>query len=138
MTKMLLKLPDQPLQVIETSEKYFMNATQPYIGNGNLIQYLYQDGTEFNLAVDEEGLLKRLPLNFFTKLVTQKGEYIQPLVGPVVFARCKPINPRKQEIWDFELTDVTEEDYKKVALSLTYECQKAMAQHYRQEQSKYK
>lgn len=61
---MLLKLPDQPLQVVETSEKYFMNATQPYIGIGNMIQYLYQDGTEFNLAVDEEGLIKRLPLNF--------------------------------------------------------------------------
>ena len=138
MTKMLLKLPDQPLEIVETDEKYLMNASKKHIGFGNLIQYLYQENTEFILAVDEEGLLKRLPLNFFSKLVTQKGEYIQPLVGPVVFARCKPINPRKQEIWDFELTDVTEEDYKKVALSLTYECQKAMAQHYRLEQSKYK
>lgn len=138
MTKMLLKIPDRPLEIVETDKKYFMDASKEHIGSGNLIQYLYQEGTEFILAVDEEGLLKRLPLNFFTKLVTQKGEYIQPLVGPVVFARCKPLNPRTQEIWDFELEDVTKEDYKKVALSLTYECQKAMAQRYRLEQSEYK
>lgn len=138
MTKMLLKLPDQPLEIVETDEKYLMDASKKHIGSGNLIQYLYQESTEFILAVDEEGLLKRLPLNFFTKMVTKNGEYIQPLVGPVVFARCKPINPREKEIYDFEVTDITEEDYKKVALSLTYECQKAIAQHYRQEQSKYK
>ena len=57
--------------------------------------------------------LYQLPLNFLMSM--QNPVYpVQYIVGTVVFARCKPCNPYEEEIWDFEVADVTEEDIKQI------------------------
>lgn len=65
------------------------------------------------IMVKEVGKMKQLPLSFLMSM--QNPIYpVQYIVGTVVFTRCKTCNPYEEEIWDFEVTDVTEEDIKRI------------------------
>ncbi len=62
----------------------------------------------FSFAVDEEGIYKNLPTNFYVynEIV---GNY--PIYGSAIFMRCKYYNVWDMpEIWDFECCDLTNED----------------------------
>lgn len=109
--KIMVKEVGKPLVVVDTKEKYFGDCVRSYLGKDITVERVYLDGTEFMMGVDEDGLMKQLPLNFLMSI--QNPIYpVQYIVGTVVFARCKPCNPYEEEIWDFEVTDVTEEDIK--------------------------
>lgn len=109
--KIMVKEVGKPLAVVDTKEKYFGDCVRSYLGKDITVERVYLDGTEFMMGVDEDGLMKQLPLNFLMSI--QNPIYpVQYIVGTVVFARCKPCNPYEEEIWDFEVTDVTEEDIK--------------------------
>ena len=109
----MVKEVGKPLAVVDTKEKYFGDCVRSYLGKDITVERVYLDGTEFMMGVDEDGLMKQLPLNFLMSM--QNPIYpVQYIVGTVVFARCKPCNPYEEEIWDFEVTDVTEEDIKRI------------------------
>lgn len=111
--KIMVKEVGKPLAVVDTKEKYFGDCVRSYLGKDVTVERVYLDGTEFMMGVDEDGLMKQLPLNFLMSI--QNPIYpVQYIVGTVVFARCKPCNPYEEEIWDFEVTDVTEEDIKRI------------------------
>ena len=111
--KIMVKEVGKPLAVVDTKEKYFGDCVRSYLGKDITVERVYLDGMEFMMGVDEDGLVKQLPLNFLMSM--QNPIYpVQYIVGTVVFARCKPCNPYEEEIWDFEVTDVTEEDIKRI------------------------
>lgn len=83
--KVMVKEVGKPLAVVDTKEKYFGDFARSYLGKDITVERVYLDGMEFMMGVDT-----------------------------VVFARCKPCNPYEEEIWDFEVTDVTEEDIKRI------------------------
>lgn len=111
--KIMVKEVGKPLAVVDTKEKYSGDCVRSYLGKDITVERVYLDGMEFMMGVDEDGLVKQLPLNFLMSM--QNPIYpVQYIVGTVVFARCKPCNPYEEEIWDFEVTDVTEEDIKRI------------------------
>lgn len=111
--KIMVKEVGKPLAVVDTKEKYFGDCVRSYLGKDITVERVYLDGMEFMMGVDEDGLVKQLPLNFLMSM--QNPIYpVQYIAGTVVFARCKPCNPYEEEIWDFEVTDVTEEDIKRI------------------------
>lgn len=111
--KVMVKEVGKPLAVVDAKEKYFGDCVRSYLGKDITVERVYLDGTEFMMGVDEDGLMKQLPLNFLMSM--QNPIYpVQYIVGTVVFARCKPCNLYEEEIWDFEVTDVTEEDIKRI------------------------
>ena len=111
--KIMVKEVGKPLAVVDTKEKYFGDCVRSYLGKDITVERVYLDGTEFMMGVDEDGLMKQLPLNFLMSIHNPIYP-VQYIVGTVVFARCKPCNPYEEEIWDFEVTDVTEEDIKRI------------------------
>lgn len=111
--KIMVKEVGKDLAVVDTKEKYFGDCVRSYLGKDITVERVYLDGMEFIMGVDEDGLMKQLPLNFLMSM--QNPVYpVQYIVGTVVFARCKPCNPYEEEIWDFEVADVTEEDIKQI------------------------
>lgn len=111
--KVMVKEVGKPLAVVDTKEKYFGDCVRCYLGKDITVERVYLDGMEFIMGADEDGLMKQLPLNFLMSMPNPICP-IQYIVGTVVFARCKPCNPYEEEIWDFEVTDVTDEDIKRI------------------------
>lgn len=111
--KVLLKKVGCPLEVVETDKKYFGECVKSFIGKDITVERVYLDGFEFIMGVDEDGLPKELPLNFLMGFNSPHFP-VQLIVGDVVFVRNKPCNPYDEEIWDFEVTDVTDSDKEKV------------------------
>ena len=120
--KVMVKEVGKPLAVVDTKEKYFGDCVRCYLGKDITVERVYLDGMEFIMGVDEDGLMKQLPLNFLMSMPNPIYP-IQYIVGTVIFARCKPCNPYEEEIWDFEVTDVTDEDIKRVEKYLSDICQ---------------
>lgn len=108
---------------VDTNERYRMNACKPYIEG--YIEFVRITDTLY-MAVDEDGLMKSLPLNFYVEFNSHMNP-IQPIVGNVVFVNTKPLtkNPYKEEIEDLEVEEmgekeleiiklITSDDYKKL------------------------
>lgn len=118
--KVLLKKVGCPLEVIDTAKKYFGDCVRSFLGEGITVERVYMGEAfgganrfEFIMGVDEDGLPKQLPLNFFMPF--NNPHYpVQTIVGDVVFVRCKPCDPYEEEIWDYEVTDVTQNDKKEI------------------------
>lgn len=95
--KIMVKEVGKPLAVVDTKEKYFGDCVRSYLGKDITVERVYLDGMEFMMGVDEDGLVKQLPLNFLMSM--QNPIYpVQYIVGTVVFARCKPCNPYEEDI----------------------------------------
>ena len=123
--KVMVKEVGKPLAVVDTKEKYFGDCVRNYLGKDITVERVYLDDMEFIMGVDEDGLMKQLPLNFLMSMPNPIFP-VQYIVGTVVFARCKPCNPYEEEIWDFEVTDVTDEDIKRIEGYLSDICQSSL------------
>ena len=123
--KVMVKEVGKALAVVDTKEKYFGDCVRCYLGKDITVERVYLDDMEFIMGVDEDGLMKQLPLNFLMSMPNPIFP-VQYIVGTVVFARCKPCNPYEEEIWDFEVTDVTDEDIKRVEGYLSDICQNSL------------
>lgn len=123
--KVMVKKVGCPLEVVETNEQYFGDCVKGILGERITVQRVYMGGEnpfEFIMGVDEDGLPKQLPLNFLMEM--NNPHYpVQLIVGTVVFVRCKPCNPYEEEIWDYEVADVTDSDKEKVEKWLDREYQ---------------
>ena len=123
--KVMVKKVGCPLEVVETNEKYFGDCVRSFLGESITVERVYMGGEnpfEFIMGVDEDGLPKQLPLNFLMEM--NNPHYpVQLIVGTVVFVRCKPCNPYEEEIWDYEVADITDSDKEKVEKWLDREYQ---------------
>ena len=104
-----IKEVGEPLRFEYTDKKYRTECVQEYIGKENYTEFVSLSSDRlFSLGVDEEGLPKELPVNFF--IATHSKHFpIQKMVGTVVFTRVKPVDGL-QEIWDYELDDLRIDD----------------------------
>lgn len=123
--KVMVKKVGYPLEVVETNEKYFGDCVRSFLGENITVERVYMGGEnpfEFIMGVDEDGLPKQLPLNFLMEM--NNPHYpVQLIVGTVVFVRCKPCNPYEEEIWDYEVADITDSDKERVGKWLDREYQ---------------
>ena len=127
--KIMVKEVGKPLAFVETNERYFGDCVKSYLGSDTTIERVYLDGLEFMMGVDEDGLCKQLPLNFLMSMENPAFP-IQMIVGTAVFVRCKSSDPFGEEIWDFEVADVTEKDIEQVKMYLSEEYQRALCLAY--------
>lgn len=111
--KLLRKCVGEPLEVVETTEKYFMDCVRSFFEKGVTTERVYLNGMEFIMVVDEDGLAKQLPLNFLMPFDNPLFP-VQLIVGDVLFVRNKYADIWGKEIWDYEVADVTEQDIKRV------------------------
>ncbi len=123
--KILKKCVGKELEVVDTNEKYLMDCGRKELfGRETTLERVYLDGFEFILVVDEDGLSKQLPLNFFMDFTNSGSPFpVQAIVGDVLFVRNKPCNPYEEEMWDFEVTDVTDKDIERVQKMLAADVQ---------------
>lgn len=115
MNRIIIKKPDMPFEVIETGNTYSGECGKLIdVNEGITVQrvYLSKDMT-FTMFVDEDGLSKELPLNFFLS-VNNPFHPVQAIVGTVVIVRTKYVDIYAEEIWDFEVEDITDDDIKMV------------------------
>lgn len=66
--KVMVKEVGKPLAVVDTKEKYFGDFARSYLGKDITVERVYLDGMEFIMGVDEDGLMKQLPLNFLMSM----------------------------------------------------------------------
>lgn len=127
--KIGIKRVGQPFEIIETNEKYRSDCARKLIG------CKYDEGVwldsvrTFSLMVDEEGLRKELPTNF---LMAMTNPYfpIQKMVGDVVFVRTKPVQSFYEEIWDYEIEDLTQMDVEIIRRILDSDLQKRLNEQF--------
>ena len=62
--KVMVKEVGKPLAVVDTKEKYFGDFARSCLGKDITVERVYLDGMEFIMGVDEDGLVKQLPLTF--------------------------------------------------------------------------
>lgn len=112
--KIAVKHPGKPLEIVEIESKYRTDV-KPLIAQDNdtILQFVIMEQTGdrvFCFACDKEGLLKNLPLNF--EMLTQSGNtsFLSKVVGSVVFLVYELEDVYNQEVYDFEIRDVTEAD----------------------------
>ena len=114
--KVMVKKVGCPLEVVETNEKYFGDCVRSFLGKDITVERVYMGGDspfEFIMGVDEDGHPKQLPVNFLMEM-SNPIYPVQLIVGTVVFVRCKPCNPYEEEIWDYEVTDITDSDKERI------------------------
>lgn len=128
--KIAVKEAGKELCIIETAEIYQRNCVKEHIGKGNYPEFVRLDelGT-LSLGVSDDGLLRNLPFNFY---VSCKNPYfpVQKMVGTAVFVRTKFPNVHEEEIFDYEVMDLTEEDIALIQELLSEKTQKELHEHF--------
>lgn len=105
--RIAVKEVGQKLKVVETKEKYRSDAVKEFLGKNFYATYVkIEPDDTFSYAVIEDGLLRKLPFNFFSE-INNTFSAIQPMVGPAVFVRTKK---REENEDDYEVTDLTDAD----------------------------
>lgn len=129
--RIAIKEVGKELVITDTKQKYRSDCVREFVGQDSTVEFvkMNEDGT-FALGVNEDGLAMELPTNF---LLGTLNPYfpIQKMVGTVVFVRCKYANPYVEEIWDYEVEDLTEDDLECINLILSGEYQKGLAERFK-------
>lgn len=105
--RVIVKKPNEPAEFVDVEFKYRGECAE-LISEGIITEFVgITDG--FVMMVDEDGLGKQLPLNFF---ISTNNPFcpVQVIVGTVVFCRFQWEDAWQKELWDYELRDATEED----------------------------
>lgn len=111
----------EKIEIVDADIKYRSEFAKHFLGKDITPQFvaLNAERTLF-MAVDEDGLLKELPFNFFIEMYCPSfaqeqfgmpATSIDTIVGDAVFIKIKKVNALKEEIWDYEVTDVGADDY---------------------------
>lgn len=112
--KVAVKYPGKPLEIVEIESQYRTDVKSLITqDNDTILQFVIMKQTGdrvFCFACDEEGLYKDLPLNF--EMLTQSGNtsFLSRVVGTVVFLVYELEDVYNQEIYDFEIRDITDKD----------------------------
>lgn len=115
------KIGEKPIY-IETTEKYRLKCAKEYLGKYTTIEFAnLNNDKNFFVAVDEDGLMKNLPINFLIDM-PESAYSIQKIVGTAVFIRQKPVT-QYGEIYDYEVEGLTESDQQYIDKLLSTENQ---------------
>lgn len=112
--KVAVKYPGKPLEIVEIESQYRTDVKSLITKDDDtILQFVIMKQTGdrvFCFACDEEGLYKDLPLNF--EMLTQSGNtsFLSRVVGTVVFLVYELEDVYNQEIYDFEIRDITDKD----------------------------
>ena len=108
--RIAIKKVGEDLQILETTEKYQRKCVKSFLGENRCPEFVYLNNNKtLSVGVTEDGLLRNLPLNFYMS-VNNSYFPVQKMVGTVVFTRVKPLNYDGEEIWDYEIEDLTDKD----------------------------
>lgn len=107
-------IEDGKPKIVESGEKYLIDFSKSFLGKEITIERVYlSNNRTLIMCVDENGLSKRLPLNFFMEM-NNPFYPIQAIVGKALVVRVDELDYSKGELWDYEVTDVTDEDIAKI------------------------
>lgn len=100
------KEPGKELEVLEVDATYLCDLQKIFFGeNITMERVALNRNRTFWMLVDEDGLSKRLPLNFL--LETENICFpIQKIVGTAVFVKSKFADVWNEEIYDYEVDDL--------------------------------
>lgn len=127
--KVLLKRVGKDLEIIETDKKYVNEVLKellgPYVRQGKV---LITDN--FKLYYDELSYINNGKINFYIK-TNNPYESMEEIKGDIVFIENRPVNYWLEEIWDYEVIDVSETNIKMAndILNESYEYIKEMFDH---------
>lgn len=108
MSRVAIKRVGEALQFLEVEEKYRGKFARQTLSDADIVQYV-SFGNNIFMGCDEDGLMCDLPFNFYIE--TNSPVYpLQKIVGDVVFVKVKPINPFIEEVYDYEIIPLTDED----------------------------
>lgn len=126
--RIAIKEPNKPLQIVMVEEGYRSETVKKYIDG--YVQFVGLDGGKklLTMGVDEDGLSKELPTNFYLATNNFPSERI---VGVAVFTRHKYVNVFMEEIYDYTLEDLTDLDIKSIERMLGEEYQREVEQIYK-------
>ena len=124
--KVLRKRVGAPLEIVETNEKWFLDCAKSFFEEGVHTERVYLEDYRLIMVVDEDGLLKDLPINFLMAM-DHHLDPVQKIVGDVVIIRNKAIE-HEGEIYDYEVDDICEADIARI----DYMLEKTMAVLYPQ------
>lgn len=107
MKRVILKRVGKEMELVETEREFANEVVQDLLGNEIRTERVVA-GKHFSMFVDSEGVFKNLPVNFsvYTNNDLLPMYHIQ---GDVVFIKYSD-NYLYEEIWDYEVEDVSEED----------------------------
>ncbi len=108
--RILVKEPGKPTEIKETNEKYMADSGRPFIPDGDIRHFILYDTVCF--LYDDEACFKDLETNFIL-FNPRLAIPVQEIRGTVVGCKLKPVNPL-EEIWDYEITDLSDEDIENV------------------------
>ena len=120
--RIAIKKPNEPLEIIDVQRGYRSDTVKKFINNA-YPQFVGLDGGKglFFMGVDEDGLMKNLPTNFYIRTNNFPSEKI---VGVAVFTRHKYVNVYIEDVYDYILEDLTDEDIEHINAMLGEEYQK--------------
>lgn len=126
--RIAIKEPNKPLQIVMVEEGYRTETVKKYIDG--YVQFVGLDGEKrlLTMGVDEDGLAKELPTNFYLATNNFPSEKI---VGVAVFTRHKYVNVFMEDIYDYTLEDLTDLDIKSIERMLGEEYQREVEQIYK-------
>lgn len=126
--RIAIKEPNKPLQIVMVEEGYRTETVKKYIDG--YMQFVGLDGEKrlLTMGVDEDGLAKELPTNFYLATNNFPSEKI---VGVAVFTRHKYVNVFMENIYDYTLEDLTDLDIKSIERMLGEEYQREVEQIYK-------
>lgn len=119
-------------QIVECDEVNRLNYAKNFLGNVTVAFVRLNEDSTFWLACDEDGLMKQLEFNFFLEVAGFRCSRIDAIVGDVVFIKTKPIN-QMHETKDYEVTDITADDYKLFMSLLSQKKQLVLYEKYKKQ-----
>ena len=129
--RIAVKRPNEDYEIVEVDKGFRSDILKKFIPS--LSDYdrcdfvrCSKDGL-FTVGVDEEGLLKELETNFYIETSNFPAER---LVGVAVFTRVAYVNPCVEEIYDFTLVDLTDDDIRHIEETLNKEYQEKISKTY--------
>ena len=129
--KIAIKRVDESLMFSEFDGVYRSDAAQCFLDKYTDRRAIWLDADRcLAFICDAAGLCRNLPLNFFLEVPTSPWP-VQAIVGDVIFVRTKPVNIWEQEIYDYEVEDITEADIQYITKLLSWETQRRLFTEYR-------
>lgn len=126
--RIAIKEPNKPLEIVVVEEGYRTETVKHFLDG--YVQFIGLDGGKrlLTMGVDEDGLSKELPTNFYLATNNFPSEKI---VGMAVFTRRKYANVFEKNIYDYTLEDLTDLDIKSIERILGEEYQRKVEQIYK-------
>lgn len=126
--RIAIKEPNKPLEIVMVEEGYRTETVKHFLDG--YVQFIGLDGGKrlLTMGVDEDGLSKELPTNFY--LATNNFPF-EKIVGMAVFTRHKYVNVFEKNIYDYTLEDLTDLDIKSIERMLGEEYQRKVGQIYK-------